>query len=90
MATAGAVGLLDRPPGSRCHRQCRLRDVDVGPRRVAHVQAHPDARVHVSDHRQDVLWAREVLVFGAVVVDRDLDVVLAHEALDAGKGGAGG
>ncbi len=53
---------------------------------MTQVDAKPDPRIHVADDRQRVLWSREVLVLGAVVVDGNFDVVLLHESLDAREG----
>ena len=56
---------------------------DPGAGRVPNIHTKTDARVHLADMRQDVLRAGEVLVFGTMIVNGYLDVVLLHEALDA-------
>jgi ATP-binding cassette subfamily B protein len=50
-------------------RSCGMADID----------AEPAAGIHVFDDRQSILRPREVLVFGPVVVNRDLDVVFFDE-----------
>src|SRR5947207_9160069 len=63
----------------------RPHDVGAGAYGVTDIDAQPHPSIHAPDVLQGVVRGREVLVLGAVVVERDLDVVLLGEALDAGQ-----
>src|SRR6202165_3457329 len=53
--------------------------------RVADVHAQPHSPIHPLHRLQHVVWRREVLILGAMIVDCKLDVVLLDELLDAGQ-----
>jgi hypothetical protein len=63
----------------------RLHDVGARADGVSAIDAQPHPRIHPLHVLQHVVRRGEVLVLGAVVVDRDLDVVLLRELLDAGQ-----
>jgi len=57
---------------------------------VAEVDAAADAGVHGLDGVEDVEGRGPLLIFGAVVVDGELDVVLLYELLHAWQDLSGG
>src|SRR5258705_5336282 len=61
---------------------------DIGARAssMPGIDADPATRVHIFYNAERALRSRKMLVFRPVVVNRDLDVVLLHEALDARHG----
>jgi len=62
-----------------------LNDVGAGANRVANVNAAADAWVESFDRFQDIERRRPKFIFGAVIVNRDADVVFLYEFFDARK-----
>ena len=67
-----------------------LDDVRAGALAMAYIDAAADSRVHVFDELQDVERRLPELVFRAMVVDCDPDVVLLHELLYPRQSGGRG
>src|SRR6266478_4412234 len=61
----------------------RLNDIRAGADRMPDIDAAPDARIHTLHGPQDIQWRMPQLVLGAVIVDRDPDVVFLYDFLDS-------
>src|SRR5437899_7866462 len=61
----------------------RLNDIRAGADRMPDIDAAADARIHTLHGPQDIQWRMPQLVLGAVIVDRDPDVVFLYEFLDS-------
>jgi len=61
----------------------RLNHIRAGTNRMPHIDAAADARIHTLHRLQYIQRRRPQLVFGAVIVDRDADVVLLYKLLDS-------